>query len=374
MDDRLIRLGVQGCGGFGLFALQQFTQVPGVKLVGMAGTHRPAALAAAARFGVENIDDVGGLLGRDDVDVVYIATPPFLHYPQALAALEAGKHVIVEKPLALTVGQADELLAAARQHDRLLVANLMQRYNPLFDAVCRLVEGRVLGAVLHGSFENYASDENLPAGHWFWDRGKSGGIFIEHGVHFFDLFAGWLGPGHVEAAQSGIRPGTGIEEHVHCTVRHGAALVNFYHGFHQAGRMDRQELKLVFERGDVTLFDWVPTRARIHALVDERQTRELCDLFPGARLDVAASYGGHERACRGRGKEIDAYQMIDLSWGDGQAKTPLYGRLLRSLMADQVAWIRDRQHRRVVTGANGRDSLALACAADALAHGAGAER
>ena len=133
--------------------------------------------------------------GRDDVDVVYIATPPFLHHAQAMAALEAGKHVIVEKPLAMTVAQADELIAAARRRDRLLVANLMQRYNPLFDAVRRLVEARVLGEVLHGSFENYASDENLPAEHWFWDRAKSGGIFVEHGVHFFDLFAGWLGRG-----------------------------------------------------------------------------------------------------------------------------------------------------------------------------------
>ncbi len=374
MDDGLIRLGVIGCGGFGLFALQQFTQVPGVRLVGMAGTHRPAALAAAARFGVEDIDDVGGLLRREDVDAVYIATPPFLHHPQAMAALEAGKHVLVEKPLALTVGQADELVAVARRRDRLLVANLMQRYNPLFDAVRQLVEARVLGELLHGSFENYASDENLPPQHWFWDRGKSGGIFVEHGVHFFDLFAGWLGPGRVEAAQVGVRSDAMIEEQVHATVRYGGgALVNFYHGFHQAGRMDRQELRLVFERGDVTLFDWVPTRARVHALVDERQTRDLCDLFPGARLDVAVSYGGNDRACRGRGKDIDAYQITDLSWGDGQAKSPLYSALLRSLMADQVAWIRDRSHRRVVTEANGRDSLATACEADALAHGEGAD-
>src|SRR5215207_412016 len=117
MDDGHIRLGVVGCGGFGLFALQHFTQVPGVVLAGMAGTHRPAALAAAARFGVENVDDVDGLLRRDDVDVVYVATPPFLHYTQALAALRAGKHVIVEKPLALTVGEADELIAVARERD-----------------------------------------------------------------------------------------------------------------------------------------------------------------------------------------------------------------------------------------------------------------
>jgi predicted dehydrogenase len=375
MDDRLVRLGVIGCGGFGLFALQQFTQVPGVTLVGMAGTHRPAALAAAARFGVENVDEVDALLGRDDVDLVYVATPPFLHHPQALAAIGAGKHVVVEKPLALTVAQADDLVAAARRAGRLLVANLMQRYNPLFGAVRRLVDSRVLGDVLHGTFENYASDENLPEDHWFWDRRKSGGIFVEHGVHFFDLFAGWLGPGRVEAAQAGVRPGTAIEEHVNCAARYGdATLVNFYHGFHQTGRMDRQELRLVFERGDVTLYDWVPTRARVHALVDERQTRELCDIFPGARLDVTDSYGGQGRACRGRGKAIDAYQMVELSYGDGRRKSHLYGELLRAMMADQVAWIFDRGHRRVVTEANGRDSLATACEADALAHPGGAGR
>jgi predicted dehydrogenase len=367
-----IGLGVVGCGGFGLFALQHFTQVPGVRLVGMAGTHRPAALAAAARFGVENVEEVESLLRRPDIDLVYIATPPFLHHPQAMAALAAGKHVICEKPLALSVGQADEMVALAKARDRLLVANLMQRYNPLFAAVRRLVEARVLGEFLHGTFENYASDENLPAGHWFWDRTKSGGIFVEHGVHFFDLFAGWFGPGRVEAAQVGVRPGTAIEEHVNATVRYGGGgLVNFYHGFHQTGRMDRQELRLVFERGDVTLFEWVPTRARVHAVLDERQTRELCDLFPGARLDVTTGYGGKDRACRGRGKDIDAYQLIELTYGEGRAKGHVYGELLRAVMADQAAWVRDRGHSRVVTEANGRDSLAVACEADRLAHAGG---
>jgi predicted dehydrogenase len=369
MDESRVRLGVIGCGGFGLFALQHFTQVPGLEFVGMAGTHRPASVAAAARFGIENVDDLGAFLARDDMDMVYIATPPFLHHEQAMAALVAGKHVIVEKPLALTVSQADEMVATARQRDRLLIANLMQRYNPLYQAVATLIQNRVLGEVLHGTFENYASDENLPAGHWFWDRSKSGGIFIEHGVHFFDLFTGWLGPGKVEAAQVGVRPGTTIEEHVQATVRYGqTVLVNFYHGFHQTERMDRQELRLVFERGDVTLYDWVPTRARIHAVVDERQTRDLCDLFPKSRLDVVVAYGGKDRACRGRGKEIDAYQIIELSYGDGQAKSPLYGRLLRAVMADQVAWVRDWRHERVITEANGRDSLATACEADTLAH------
>jgi len=188
-----IGLGVIGCGGFGLFALQQFAQTPGLRLAGMGGTARPAALAAARRYGLEDVEQIERLLAQPEVDLVYIATPPFLHFDQARQALEAGKHVICEKPLALTPQQADELIAIARRNDRLLVANLMQRYNPLFDIVRQLIERQLLGPLLHGYFENYASDENLPPEHWFWDRAKSGGIFVEHGVHFFDLFAGWLG-------------------------------------------------------------------------------------------------------------------------------------------------------------------------------------
>lgn len=368
MSQDAIGLGVIGAGGFGLYALQQFTQVAGVRLVAMAGTYRPAAQATARRFGIPDVEDVDALLGRDDVDLVYIATPPFLHHPQALAALAAGKHVICEKPLAMTVAQADEMIAAAHRADRLLVTNLMQRYNPLYDQVVRLIGSGVLGEVLHGSFDNYASDENLPADHWFWDRAKSGGIFVEHGVHFYDMFAGWLGAGRVEAARVGVRPGTAIEEHAGSTVSYGdTAWVDFYHGFHQTGRMDRQRLRLLFERGDVTLSEWIPTRARVHALLDEAQTRELCDLFPGARLDVSASYAPGERHCRGRGRDIDAWQQVELSHGDGASKAHLYGDLLRAMLIDQIGWVRDRGHRRRMTEENGRDALRTACDADRLA-------
>jgi predicted dehydrogenase len=364
-----IGLGVIGCGGFGLFALQQFAQVPGVRLAGMAGTARPAALAAARRFGLEDVIEVERLIALPAVDVIYISTPPFLHYSQAKAALAGGKHVICEKPLALSVEQADELISLAGRHDRLLVANLMQRYNPLFDMVKRLIEQKLLGELLHGYFENYASDENLPADHWFWDREKSGGIFVEHGVHFFDLFAGWIGNGEVVAAQASVRPGTQIEDQVQCTVRFGNGVhVNFYHGFQQPGRMDRQELRLVFERGDLLLQGWVPTYARIYAVADESETRGLCELFPSARLDVLMPYGPKDRDCAGHGKSYDVYQQFELHWGEGRQKSRVYCELLRSLMTDQVAWIRDRQHVRKTTEQNGRDSVAVACAADRLAH------
>lgn len=364
-----IRLGVIGFGSFGLFAVQHFTRVKGVKLVGMAGTHREAAYAAAQRFGIPEPVEVEELLARDDVDLVYIATPPFLHYEQAVPALKAGKHVICEKPLALSVKQADEMLAIARDKELVMVADLMQRYNPVYDRVKELIDSKALGEPLHAYFENYATDEMLPPEHWFWDREKSGGIFVEHGVHFFDMFAGWLGEGRVVAGQATCRPTTGVEEQVHCTVRYGSTvLVNFYHGFHQPRRMDRQELRIVFERGDVTLYGWVPTTVCVHAVADEKQTRLLEGIFPGSRLDVVDWFHPQERAASARHKQIDIYHTFDLTFGEGDLKMHRYGRLLRDMMEDQAAWIRDRDHRRKITEQNGYNSLVMALEADRLAH------
>jgi predicted dehydrogenase len=367
MKGGAIRIGAVGAGGFGLFALQHFTQIPGVELVAMAETHREGAFAMAQRFGIPDIQTLDALVAREDIDLVYIATPPFLHHPQAIKALQAGKHVICEKPLALNLQQADEMIALAQNKRLLLIANLMQRYNPLFETVQRLVESKVLGEFLHGYFENYASDEPLPPEHWFWDRNKSGGIFIEHGVHFFDLFAGWLGPGKVVSAQRTLRPVSHLEEQVNCTVQyHDGMTVNFYHGFTQPVRMDRQEFRLLFERGDITMEEWVPVRARIRAVADEKQTRELMELFKPARLDLTGICGGVTRAARGRHKALDIYQKIEISWTN-EDKMKVYGELLRAMMRDQVRWIYDRNHVRRITHDNGRDSLALGAEATTLA-------
>jgi hypothetical protein len=168
-----------------------------------------------------------------------------------------------------------------------------------------------------------------------------------------------------------VRPGSAsIEEQVHCTVRYGEGrLVNFYHGFTQAARMDRQQLRLLFERGEVTLDEWVPTRVHLHAIADEGDTRTLCELFPGARLDVTTTYSPADRACSARHKRLDVSQLLELTDGLGEQKTHRYGELLRAMMADQLAWVRDRGHARTITDENGRASLAMALAADELAHG-----
>jgi predicted dehydrogenase len=361
-------LGIVGAGGFGLFALQHFTQVEGIELKAISGTHRPAAFAAAERFDVPVLESPEELFVMDDVDIVYISTPPFLHYDQSMSALQAGKNVICEKPLAINPAHAKELVNFAKEKDLMMVTNLMQRYNPMYDDVKTLIDSGILGKPLHGFFENYATDEGLLEDHWFWDKEKSGGIFIEHGVHFFDMFKGWLGDGKLISSQKSLRNGDGVEDQVQCTVKYGEEIfVNFYHGFTQAGRMDRQEFRILFEKGDITLYEWVPTNLKIRALGSERDTRLLLDVFPDSRLKIESYYFGKDRSARGRFKDIDAYQKFEIFSGESNKKMHIYGDLIYELMKDQLQWLNDRSHKRKITEDNGRDSLLIAAEADRTA-------
>ncbi|MEY9932144.1 putative dehydrogenase [Catenulispora sp. GP43] len=366
-----IGFGAVGCGGFGLFALHQLVQVPGLDLVAVTDVSGQAMARARDEFGADAAPDLDALLARDDVDAVYIATPPYLHHDQAMRALAAGKHVICEPPPAVTVGDGEQLLTEARRRDRLLVTDFLRRYDPLFAAIASLLPAGALGQFLHGSFENLGSAEDLPPDHWFWDRALSGGIFVEHGVEFFDLFAGWLGTGRVQAARIGVRSGSSIEEQVDCAVRYdGGGWVSFYHGFRQGSHTDRQTLKLFFELGDVTLLNWTPTRVRMHALVSESQARAVADMFPGAQLDLVETYAAPHREYWSRREEQDADHIPDTA-GGAVVKTRRYAELLRAMFTDQTAWIRDHDHPRRVTEADGYDALVTAHEADRLAGLAG---
>lgn len=368
MAGNTIQLGTIGFGGFAQFAIEQFLKVPGVELAGLAGTQRDAAFEYACQRGIAPPGSVEDLVARNDIDIVYIATPPFLHYSQAMLALQAGKHVLCEKPLAMDLSQADEMIEAARRSNCLLAVNLMQRYNPLCEAVSRLIQSKSLGEVLHGYFENYASDEGLPPDHWFWNRDLSGGILVEHGVHFFDLAGCWLGPGTVAAAQRSIRPTTHVEEQVQAIVRYGeTVLFNFYHGFTQAGQMDRQELRLLFERGDVSMYEWVPRWGRVHALVSERHAERISQILPDAHFVASQQIEIGEDRIMARHKMIRPEKLVGMTFAASKDQQCLYGQCLREMLSDQLAWIQDRSHPRLITEQNGRDSLALAVEATHLA-------
>ncbi|HUW58905.1 MAG TPA: Gfo/Idh/MocA family oxidoreductase [Planctomycetota bacterium] len=359
--------GLIGAGSFGLFCLEQYRSMPGLKLSAVADADAARACEAGRRFGLDVCETPAELLGRDDVDVVHVATPPATHRTLCEQALSAGKHVLCEKPLATTLEDARAVAAAAGKAGRLLAVNLVMRYDPVCALVKRLIDDGLLGEPLHGFFENYAKDEPLPPEHWFWDRTQSGGIFIEHAVHFFDLFEWWLGKGDVASAHAEKRPDTELVEHVNATALypHGV-IVNFYHGFHQASRMDRQEMRIVFERGVVTLEDWVPTRLRIDAIVDDATLDALRELMPGARVPKLEVCDVEDRSVTSRHKPYVVDQCIQMTFDLGMTKTDLYGHVLRALLADQLAAVRNPDHECKVTAANGVRSLEMAVEADRL--------
>jgi predicted dehydrogenase len=377
-----LRVGVVGCGAFARFAIRQYRDLPGLAVTAVADIDATAAGRAAAELGVGH-RQVDAVLTAGDIDLVYLATPPVAHFRQAKAALEAGKHVLVEKPPATTVAEAEELARLAAQGDLICTANLVERYAPLADIVKQLIHSRLLGELIHGIFMNEASDEGLGRNHWFWNRDVSGGIFTEHGVHFFDLVADWLGPATVVTAARSVRPHAEntahepFEEQACCTCRYATeipqtgVLFHFIHGFHQPSRLDRQELRLVFERGELRLFDWVFTHGILRALVDGVSLDRLADILPGSVVRQVDRFDAATRRMRGRFKSFEASSLVEITFSSGLSKMETYARAVRDLAADQTAWIHDRSHCRRVTAANGVAAVATAHAADTLARATG---
>jgi predicted dehydrogenase len=385
-----IRLGLVGCGAFARFSMARYRTLPGVTIQAVADIDPAAAARAAAELAATAMPP-DAVLTAPDVDLVYLATPPATHFPQAKAALEAGKHVLVEKPMATTVADAEALAALAAGRGRVCVANLVERYNPLAAAVREVIRSRLLGDLVHGLFVNEAADEGLGRRHWFWDRRASGGIFVEHGVHFFDLVAFWLGAGTVVAAARSVRPpapaggdsaagDATVEEQVLGTCRyappaggdrHGGVLFHFEHGFHQPSRLDRQELRLVFERGELRLYDWVPTHGEVRGLLDDAAAERLARLLPSATVRVVERLDGAAREVRGRFRPFEAAAVVDIRFTTGRDKLGIYGDVVGALAADQIAWIRDPTHERRLTEADSAAAVAMACDADRLALAAG---
>jgi predicted dehydrogenase len=362
-----LTIGIIGAGSFAAFAAKAFTNVKGVTIAAVSDINEQVGQDLSKKLNAVFYPAYNGLLQNRDIDLVYIATPPFLHVEISKNAIHAGKHVICEKPGALGVREAVEVKLLASERGLLYVVNLMQRYNQLYGVVKKIVDEKILGDFLHGYFENYASDENLNNEHWFWDEKKSGGIFTEHAVHFFDLFSGWLGKGKLINSLQVRRKNfnTSTYDRVQATVLYAEGPVNFYHGFDQPEILDRQEMKLEFERGDVTLHEWIPVKIRIYGLLKNSDLKTLSDLL------VGASITSHKRNQTGK-TAVDiasriGYDYITIESGKSCEKQPRYQEILTAMLEDQWEWIRDNNHVRTIDANNAIEALTMADHAKALA-------
>lgn len=355
-----LTIGIVGAGGFALFAAKAFLQVEGITIKAINDIDEFAALQFASEVDALYYQDYDQLLADEEINLIYIATPPYLHAIQSRLALHAGKHVICEKPAAIKTSDAEELAAYAQKNNLLYTVNLMQRYNPLYAVVKNIIQEKWLGDFVHGFFENYASDEKLIPAHWFWDEEKSGGIFIEHGVHFFDMFQGWFGEGKLIHAMMIGREGSKgkVVDRVQAVVLYGDNPVNFYHGFNQPKVLDRQELRLQFDRGDITLYEWVPVKIRMHGLFTSGQMDQIATLFPDASIEF--QHNTPDQKVKGKFKDIRYDTLATITSGNIEDKMGRYEQLVISMIIDQWAWIGDRAHQRIINDKNAVESLRIA--------------
>ncbi len=124
---------VVGVGYLGRFHAQKYARLPGCRLLAVADVDAGRAAAVAAEVGCDSVGDYRQLLGR--VEAVSIAAPTTVHHEIALAFLEAGAHVLVEKPITATVAQADGLIAAAEVAGRVLQVGHLERFNAALLAI-----------------------------------------------------------------------------------------------------------------------------------------------------------------------------------------------------------------------------------------------
>jgi predicted dehydrogenase len=158
----------------------------------------------ASEFHVPRLStDWRELVANPDVDAVCVTTPNHLHCEMTLAACRAGKHVLVEKPMALSLGQADEMVAAAEQGHVVLMVQQSQRFFPVHEVAKQILDAGGIGRVLslrarwsHGGPEHWS-----PEGKWFFDKSQAGsGALYDLGIHKFDLMRFLTGKEAVEVS------------------------------------------------------------------------------------------------------------------------------------------------------------------------------
>lgn len=193
-----LRVGIVGVGWGALVHGPAFQLVDGYELVALCG-RRPGPLAAASeRLGITDVSsDWETFVRRDDLDVISIVLPVGLHRPVFLAALEAGKHVLCEKPLAPTGADAREMVAAAEASDRATAVCFQYRWSPEHLAVWELVAAGGLGRPFYAQMSQtagYWHPGHALQSEWMYRLDEGGGYLNGMASHDIDFLQTLFGP------------------------------------------------------------------------------------------------------------------------------------------------------------------------------------
>lgn len=190
-----LRVGVIGLGYGGEMALKGYSLLPDVEIVALAGLEEDRLQTLGATYNVPNLYHYHHeLLSRDDLDAVSVCVPNYLHAPITIEALKRGLHVLCEKPLARTSREAEAMVDAATEADRVLQVVFNHRVRGDVQVLkCYIDEGK-LGKIYYAK-AYWMRRRGIPgAGTWFVSKEKAGGgPLIDLGVHALDMALYLLG-------------------------------------------------------------------------------------------------------------------------------------------------------------------------------------
>ena len=192
-----LRIGIIGAGNVGVSHILAWQQISGAIPVAVCRRDEEKARIFADQFNLDWETDYQALLNRDDIDIVDILVPSGLHAEIGIAAAKAGKHVIVEKPIDVTLNKADELIAACRANDVKLAVISQYRFMDGMQRMYKVLEKGQLGPLVQGDayIKWFRPQSYYDSGAWrgTWEL-DGGGPFMNQGIHFIDLLLSAMGP------------------------------------------------------------------------------------------------------------------------------------------------------------------------------------
>jgi predicted dehydrogenase len=189
-----LRIGLIGAGMIGSFRARALAGMADARLCAVADASMERARRLAGPAKATAYDDGAALAAAPDLDAVILSTPPALHEPLGLACLGTGKHLLVEKPLAISVAACENLVEAAERAGLCLATGFTLRQTPAARLARRLVDEGAIGAVVHvRAFHGHRGGADFgPA--WVTDAAVSGGgTLMDNGIHMIDLARWFLG-------------------------------------------------------------------------------------------------------------------------------------------------------------------------------------
>lgn len=376
---RIFNLGIIGYGGFGKFLHNAWNSLDNVRVIAIADKN---ATALPDMEGIKTFANWRDLLREKEIDAIAIVTEPSTHEEIATACMEAGKHVLIEKPLAISLSAAEKIISTRNRTGTWAAIDFIMRFNPLLQAIQGFTQQEIFGKLRRVDVENYAQDEQLPPEHWFWHPERSGGILIEHAVHFIDLVH-FFAPAKILKV-NGLKHNRNPqqEDQVLANVLYeGGLMATHYHAFARPGFFETTQIKLAYDLADIELQGWIPLSGTIQALVNPQTKQALLDcpffeLGDTTGIDNASdesrpegwgiaeiSGPSNRNTVRSGGVVYEVNEIVTGKFQLKRSKQEVYADGVRASLLDVLKKIENPEHQLAATLETGLESLKIAIGA-----------